>query len=154
NLMSNLRRLRRASYSSGVTGPRAMRSLGSALPRLPRRFGSLISGMTSTSLSLSRPSSYSGSGLLLAGRPGPRAVGLAMRSASFSSALVRSAAVAVRAAPFAVARLAGLADLVAAFVAALVAVLVADLAAVLRTDVLRGGLLAASNSSAALRREA
>src|SRR5690606_32474829 len=74
-----------------------------------------------------------------------------MRSASFSSAFLRSAAVAVRTAPFAVARLA---TALVATEPELAAAVAPAFTTVFLTAVLRAGLAAARISSAAFNREA
>src|SRR5690606_4569485 len=125
--MSCLRRLRRASYSSGVTGPRAIRSLGSALPRLPPRLGGLRSGSTSPSPSIESSKASLSLLAFLAGRPGRRPLdGRApppTRSASLSSAFLARAAL----------TFSGLSAAAADFAAFLAAVFVAVFAAVFET---------------------
>src|SRR5690606_15941627 len=79
--MSTLRRLRRASCSSGVSWLRAGTSF-SPLARLPPRLGrGLSSGITSPSLPSSSTKSSLSALAFLAGRPGRRPVDLLARGA-------------------------------------------------------------------------
>src|SRR5690606_26376453 len=145
--MSCLSRLRRASYSSGETGPRAIRSLGSALPRLPPRLGGFRSGSTSPSPSIGSSNVSASLLAFLAGRPGRRPLdGRAppTRSASLSSAFlarVLAAALSVAAA--------GLAAFLAAVLVAVLETFTAALAGAFSAAMLTARLAALTGVSAA-----
>ncbi|CFP63775.1 Uncharacterised protein [Bordetella pertussis] len=133
SLISCLRRLRRASYSSGETGPRAIRSLGSALPRLPPRLGGFRSGSTSPSPSMESSKASLSLLAFFAGRPGRRPLGAGRaaptRSASLSSAFLARALVVL--AGLSAAAVLAATVLVAVFLAAVLAAGLATFTAVL-----------------------
>src|SRR5690606_30221723 len=90
--MRTLRRLRRASCSSGVSWLRAGTSF-SPLARLPPRLGSgLSSGITSPSLPSSSTKSSLSALAFLAGRPGRRPVDLLARGAGAAAPACLAAA--------------------------------------------------------------